>query len=134
VRTVVGSTATEFIFNGAGQRVAVKNGTTRSPLLGKYYWGNTPVAFHTTSSDSAGFAVHFEHQDWLGTERMRTTYNGLVESTFSSLPFGDDQSSSSSDYDANHFATLDYDLETETDHARFRQYSNAQGHWMSPDP
>jgi RHS repeat-associated protein len=33
-----------------------------------------------------------------------------------------------------HFAELENDFETSTEHAQFRQYSPAQGHWMSPDP
>jgi len=32
--------------------------------------------------------MHFEHQDWLGTERVRTFYNGGVEGTYQSLPLG----------------------------------------------
>ena len=135
VRTVVGSTTTEFVFNAAAQRVSTWNGTTHAQLLGKYYWGNVPAAFYTTTANSAGAAAHFEHQDWLGTERIRTTYNGGVEGTFTSLPFGDGQTTTSgTDLDANHYALLDYDSETETDHAQVRQFSSAQGHWMSPDP
>jgi len=29
---------------------------------------------------------------------------------------------------------LDYDNETYTDHAQFRQYSTTNGSWLSPDP
>jgi RHS repeat-associated protein len=82
----------------------------------------------------ASNATHFQHQDWLGTERMRTTYNGSVEGSYTSLPFGDGQAATGSDLDANHFATLDHDNETDTDHAQFRQFANAQGRWMRPDP
>ncbi len=142
VRTTVGSgTPTEFVFNANGQRVSEWNASTHAQLKGKYYWGGTPVAFYTTTASSAGAAAHFEHQDWLGTERMRTNYNSCnnptyaVEGTYTSLPWGDDQTvASGSDWDAYHYATLDYDAETNTDHAQFRQYSNVQGHWMSPDP
>jgi RHS repeat-associated protein len=132
VRTSVGSTATEFVFNAGGQRVSEWNGTTRAQLKGKYYWAGTPVAFYTIG---AGAAAHFEHQDWQGTERTRTTYNGALEGTFSSLPWGDAQMTvSGTDLDANHYATLDYDSETVTDHAQFRQYNDTQGRWMTPDP
>jgi hypothetical protein len=41
------------------------NAATHAELKGHYYWGGTPVAFYTTSSDG-GAAAHFEHQDWLG--------------------------------------------------------------------
>ncbi len=127
--TVTSSGTTEFVFNAAGQRVSEWNGTTNVQLKGHYYWGGKPVAFYTPSG------VHFQHQDWLGTERLRTTYNGGVEGSFTSLPFGDGLATvSGSDTDANHYATLDHDYESDTEHAQFRQYSSAQGHWLAPDP
>jgi RHS repeat-associated protein len=129
VRAVVSGTATEFVFNTNGQRVSVWDGSSRTQLRGQYYWGGKPVAFY------AGGATHFQHQDWLGTERMRTGYNGGVEAAFTSLPFGDAQTTASgSDLDPYHFAALDHDSETSTDHAQFRQYNNTQGRWLSPDP
>jgi RHS repeat-associated protein len=129
VRATVGGAATEYVFNASGQRVSEWNGTTRAQLKGKYYWGGKPVAYYANGS------THFEHQDWLGTERLRTTYNGGVEGSYISLPFGDGFSTlSGTDADATHYATLDHDAETATDHAEFRQYSEAQGRWLSPDP
>jgi RHS repeat-associated protein len=121
-------TTTDYVFNATGQRVSEWNGTTHVQQKGKYYWGANPVAYY------AGNATHFEHQDWLGTERARTTYNASVEGSFTSLPFGDGYTPSGADGDANHFAMLDHDTETNTDHAQFRQYSNSQGRWMRPDP
>jgi len=32
-----------------------------------------------------------------------------------------------------HYATLDHDAETGTEHAGARQYSSTQGRWLSPD-
>jgi len=122
----VGGVATNYVFNAAGQRVSEWSGTLQ--LQGKYYWGGKPVAYY------ANGAAHFEHQDWLGTERMRTAYNGVVEGSFTSLPFGDWQTPAGDETDANHYATLDHDTETDTDHAQFRQYANAQGRWLAPDP
>jgi RHS repeat-associated protein len=57
-----------------------------------------------------------------------------VEGSYISLPFGDGQVTSGSDTDANHYAQLDHDTESDTDHAQFRQYSNAHGRWLAPDP
>ena len=102
--------------------------STYAQLKGKYYWGAQPVAYYIP-----GGAVQFEHQDWLGTERMRTTYNGGVQGSFTSLPFGDSQPPLSDTADANHYATLDHDTESDTEHAQFRHYSNIQGHWLTPD-
>ena len=106
-----------------------RNGTTQAQIQGQYYWGSRPVAFYTNG------ATHFQHQDWLGTERVRTTYNGASEGTFTSLPFGDGlDTASGTDTDAYHFAMLDHDYQSDTEHAQFRQYNSAQGHWMRPDP
>ena len=84
VQTSANSATTDFVFNAFGQRVSTWNAATQAPIQGQYYWGNTPVAFHKSS------AAHFQHQDWMGTERVRTAYNGSVEGIFTSLPFGDD--------------------------------------------
>jgi RHS repeat-associated protein len=128
VRSVVGGAATEFLFNAAGQRVSIWNGSTQAQLQGQYYWGSKPVGFYS------GGSAHFQHQNWLGTERVRTSYSGGVEGVYGNLPFGDFQTTSGSNTDAYHFATLDHDSETNTDHAQFRQYNNSQGRWVSPDP
>jgi len=118
--------------SAAGQRVSEWNASTHAQLKGHYYWGGKPVAFYTAGT---GGAAHFQHQDWVGTERLRTTYNGGVEGSFTSLPFGDGLATvSGSDTDANHYATLDHDSESDTEHAEFRQYSSSQGHWLAPDP
>jgi hypothetical protein len=127
VRTVVGGNITEFVYNSSGQRVSLWSGISHQQLRGQYYWGSRPVAFYASG------AVHFQHQDWMGTERMRTGYNGAAEGTFASLPFGDAQiTTSGMDQDPYHYAMLDHD--SDSDHAQNRQYSNIQGRWMSPDP
>ncbi len=128
VQTVTASGTTDYVFNAAGQRVSEWSGAAGAEIQGKYYWGAKPVAYY------ANGAVNFEHQDWLGTERMRTTYNGGVEGSYTSLPWGDGYAANGADTDANHYAMLDHDTETDTDHAQFRQYSNRQGNWLSPDP
>jgi hypothetical protein len=83
VRTVASGAVTEFVFNAGGQRVSEWNATTQTQLKGHYYWGGMPLAYYDTS------ATHFEHQDWLGSERVRTSYNGAVEGSYTNLPFGD---------------------------------------------
>jgi RHS repeat protein len=122
VRTVANGVATEYAFNASGKRVLVWDGNNHAQLRGQYYWGSKRVAFYANGS------LHFQHQDWTGTERLRTAYNGTVEATFTSLPFGDAQTTTSgSDMDPHHFASLDHDWEMNSDHAQFRQYSNIQG-------
>lgn len=128
VQTLIGSYKTEYLFNRGGQRLSVWNGTNNTLYRSQYYWGSTPISFYNGQT-------YFQHQDWLGTERMRTGYNGSVAATFTSLPFGDALTTTlGSDVDGYHFAGLDRDIETGSDHAQFRQYTSTQGRWMSPDP
>lgn len=129
VSFVVSGVTTDFVFNPAGQRTSTEDVTHGWEIEGQTYWGASPVVFAEAS------AAHFQHQDWLETERMRTTYNGGVEGTFGSLPFGDGFSTlSGNDNDPYHFAGLDHDYGSNTEHAQFRQYSSTQGRWLRPDP
>jgi RHS repeat-associated protein len=69
---------------------------------------------------------------------MRTDYTGAVAASYNSLPFGDGYAATivktAADQDNSHFTGLEQDSESNTAHAQFRQYSPAQGRWMSPDP
>ena len=127
IRTDVGSKATGFVYNAEGRRISYWNAANTQLIQGQVYWGNKPVSFRENGE-------HFQHQDFLGTERARTNWTGTVDGTFNSLPFGDNFAISGTDSDQYHFAQLDYDNESVTDHAQFRQYSPTQGRWMSPDP
>lgn len=136
VRTVVGSAVTEFVFSALGRRVSVWNGSTKTQIQGQYYWGTQPIAYYRSGS------AHFQHQDWLGTERARTGYQyaGTPEATFTSLPYGDALTTATgTDTDAYHSSMLDHDPESGSslsgsDHGQFRQYSPTQGRWLRPDP
>lgn len=58
-----------------------------------------------------------------------------MEGTYTSLPFGDALTTvSGTDLDPYHYAGLDHDYSSDTDHAELRQYANVAGRWMSPDP
>jgi RHS repeat-associated protein len=148
VETTLGNsgTPTVLLYNLAGKRVSEwqYNGLSGLGFLkGHYYFGSRPVAYYTVANMTTMPTLTFEHQDWLGTERMRTTSTGVVLADYTSLPFGDNQKTVpvetytpglQYDTDAAHYAMLDHDSETNTDHAEFRQYDNQQGRWMSPDP
>jgi RHS repeat-associated protein len=148
VETTLGTsgTPTVFLYNLAGKRVSEwqNNGLAGLGFLkGHYYLGSRPVAYYTVANLTTMPTLTFEHQDWLGTERMRTTSTGVVLADYTSLPFGDNQTTVPVEHyvpgllydtDAAHYAMLDHDTETNTDHAEFRQYDNQQGRWMSPDP
>jgi RHS repeat-associated protein len=129
VSETTGGTTQQFAYNAVGQRVSIWSATLPiTPLQEQYYVGNKRVAYFSNS------ALHFQHQDWTGTERMRSTYNGAIEGSFTSLPFGDAFAASGTDGDPYHYGMLDHDYSSDTDHAQFRQYSSTPGRWMSPDP
>jgi RHS repeat-associated protein len=125
----------EYLYDPAGRRISRWNVSNNSGDEGRIYWDGNQIAFHSYDG-----TTYFENQDWLGTERMRTNYMGAKAMNYSSLPWGDGyapttiQSGGTPDQDTLHFAQLDYDFESGTEHAQFRQYSNTQGRWMSPDP
>lgn len=119
----------DYTFDYLGRRVTTWEESSDYGIEGKMYWGtsSTPISFRNGPT-------YFEHQDWLGTERLRTNYAGATAATFTSLPFGDGYTASSTDADPYHYAGLDRDSESTTDHAQFRQYAETSGRWMRPDP
>lgn len=119
-----------------GRRSTTWN-TSGSVVEAQYYAAGQAVAFWSAADGN----IHFEHQDWLGTERMRTSLTGSYppDASFSSLPFGEANATSGSDLDPAHFTGLDQDGSFSPSslglhHAMFREYNSTLGRWMSPDP
>jgi RHS repeat-associated protein len=135
VRTQTASGTNEYLYDYAGRRTSTWIASNNFGSEGRIYWGAQQIAFRAFDG-----TTYFDHQDYLGTERIRTDYTGATVDVYRSLPWGDGYSPQingtepDSDQDNLHFAGLDQDAETTTEHAQFRQYSPAQGHWMSPDP
>lgn len=127
------SNSYEYVYDAFGQQTSTWLTSQNFGVGGRIYWDGKQVAYRGAN----GGETMFQHQDYLGTERMRTTASGQVGSTESSLPFGDaftKNTNAISDPDTKQFAGQEYDSESSTDHAQFRQYSPLQGRWMSPDP
>ena len=80
-----------------------------------------------------GNQAFFQHQDWLGSERIETSASGGVANRVGELVFGD-HSNLGRGLDDYQFAGMDTDLETDSHHAQYRQYDSIAGRWMSPDP
>ncbi len=127
------SATTEFTYDYAGRRISSWLSPNNFGDEGRIYWDDQQFAFRATDG-----TTYFDHQDTLGTERMRTNYAGLQGSSYFSLPWGDDYTatvnSSGADQDNEHFALLEHDPESETEHAQFRNYASLQGRWLAPDP
>ena len=121
-------TSQEFLYDILGRRSSPWVPGTNNAYGWQYYWGSKPLAFNYS------YAIHFQHENWLGTERTHTSSTGTIDSTDYSNAFGDGYNNTGSTYDQYGYATLDYDSTSTTHHAQFRQYSPAQGSWLSPDP
>jgi RHS repeat-associated protein len=126
------SATTEFIYDYAGRRVSSWLSPNNFGDEGRIYWDGQQIAYRANDG-----TTYFDHQDILGTERMRTNYAGSVGSSYVSLPWGDGYTatvnSSGADQDNAHFADLERDAESGTEHAQFRNYTSRQGRWLSPD-
>ncbi len=141
IRVQTSSSTYEYLFDYAGRRTSSwlnpSSGNPGTGNEGRIYWDGQQIAFR--SSDGT---TYFDHQDYQGTERMRTSYTGAVASSYFSLPWGDGYSATvhtaGGDTDSLHFGSLDQDNNTAgapmSEHAQFRNYSFAQGRWLSPDP
>jgi RHS repeat-associated protein len=118
----------EFVFGINGKRVSTWQGSTGELWKGMTYWGEQPVEFY-----SSGYA-HFPYVNWLGTTRGETDFNGSIDSSYTSLPFGDGWNMPQGEmYDSQQFAGMDSDTAS-IEHTDFREYSAMSGRWMSPDP
>ncbi len=131
VHVQTASATTEYTYDYAGRRVSGWLSPNNYGNQGRIYWDGQQLGFR--SSDG----TNFDHQDMLGTERLRTTYSGAVGATYQSLPWGDGYTAtvnnSGADQDNEHFAGLERDAESGTEHAQFRNYASAQGRWLGPD-
>ncbi len=117
----------EFVWDTFGRRVSTWAASNHAVIESNVYTDSGPLA------NRGGGQTQFEHQNWLGTERVRTTYNGAVAMSIDSLPWADGHTPSGDNGDQHDFALMDRDLEDNTEHAQFRQYSTNLGRWQSPD-
>ncbi|MGC2163148.1 MAG: RHS repeat-associated core domain-containing protein [Silvibacterium sp.] len=133
VESQIDGTTTDYVYDYQGRLIENEVEPADSADEGRIYWDGMLLAYRGQDANT-----YFEHPDWLGTTRLRTDYLGNVAATFTSLPFGDGTTPTINETDGaqeyTHFAMLDLDNESDTDHAQFRQYGNIQGRWMSPDP
>ena len=93
------------------------------------YAGGRHVATYTNGT------TYFDHADWLGTERMRTTVSGSECETIVSLAFGDGTATTGSCSDASpmHFTGKQHDDESNLDDFDARYYSSQWGRFISAD-
>jgi RHS repeat-associated protein len=125
------SVATENVFNTSGQLASLWE-VGGGQLLGKAYWGGTPIESYVPSKNMA----YFQYRDWTGSERGITDATGTSTGVRSSLPFGDGAAMISGSRDSTYdgFTGLWDGGSSATNHAPYREYWNNAGRWLQPDP
>ena len=72
VHVQTASATNEFAYDYAGRRVSTWLSPNNYGSEGRIYWDGQQIGYRSTDG-----TTYFEHQDTLGTERMRTNYGGL---------------------------------------------------------
>ena len=76
--------------------------------------------------------THFRLTNWLGSLRVTTNFAGVIESTCTSMPFGDGLSCSGP-ADPHRFTGKERDTESGNDYFGARYYASTMGRFLSPD-
>jgi len=123
---------TDYVLNQSGQTVTE---TTKSDT-GVMQWNFTNVYANGVlfaTYDAQG--LHFLLNDWLGTRRASTDYEGVLESLCASLPYGDGLNCTNSPQSPNeqHFTGKQHDQESGNDYFGARYYSENDARFLTPD-
>lgn len=121
---------TELSWSGGTPQWAYTNVFAGGRVIGAYSPNPNPDA---GSNNVPLDQLNFYLTDWLGTRRVMTDSNGIVQATCLSLPYGNGETCTATPSEQL-YATLDRDTESGLDHAMFRQYNFMTGRWISPDP
>lgn len=117
----------DFIYDTAGHEIAQMN-SSGTWTRGEVYAAGRHVA--TLNNNT----TYYNHGDWLGTERARSTSTGTLFETCTSLAFGDWLTCGGNDPSPMHFTGKEHDNETGLDNFGARYNSSQYGRFMAPDP
>ena len=119
----------DYLYDAQGQQNTEVNSSLGWNRI-EVYAGGRHLA--TYSGGTTG-TTYFNHADWLGTERARTTVTGSLCETISSLAFGDGMSTSGSCGDPTpmHFTGKERDTESGLDNFGAR-YDVEPRRFMTP--
>jgi len=137
IRKTNGTTPEEYVYDKDGNQIGemMSNGTFNRIEL---YAGNHHVVTYDNVNLSGPSArAIFIHDDWLGTERARSLYDGTLYQTCTNLPFGDQQTClvipGYSDPSPLHLTGKMRDTETNLDYFGARYYGSSMGRFLSSD-
>jgi RHS repeat-associated protein len=114
-----------YLYDLAGREVTRLN-VSGAWLTGEVYAGAQHLATYGASTTT------FNHSDWLGTERYRSTVSGGLQGSCQSLPFGDGFSCTA-DMSPLHFTGKEHDYESNLESFGARYYNSVYGRFVTPD-
>jgi RHS repeat-associated protein len=124
-KKTVGSTVTHYVWQGY-QAIAEHNGSTGAVLIDYVFSGSKMI-----SKVAGGSATYFLN-DRLSV-RVLMDSSGSVSGRHGHLPFGEDFAASGGQ-GRHQFTSYESDSESGSDYAINRQFSQAVGRFMRPDP
>jgi RHS repeat-associated protein len=120
-----GGSYTQIVYSPTGGKLALMRGQSLQKAFVLLPGGGTAVY------NSTGLA-HYRHPDWLGSSRLATTPSQTVYAYTGYAPFGENyEGQGSTDLS---FTGQNQDTVSGLDDFLYREYSPAQGRWISPDP
>ncbi|HEX4031636.1 MAG TPA: RHS repeat-associated core domain-containing protein [Terracidiphilus sp.] len=124
------NTETDYVRGQGGEQMAEE----AMDANGNMAWQHTNVwAAGTLIGTYDNNGLHFYLNDWLGTRRVQTDYEGVTEQTCYSLPYGNGETCTTPFPTENLFTGKERDTESGNDYFGARYYSSAIGRFMTPD-
>ena len=115
------------VYSPTGQKLALMNGSTVVRAFILLPGGGSAVYASGTTGP-----LFYRHSDWLGSSRLATTQSRTKYFDVSFAPFGENyKDSGTADYN---FTGQNQDTIAQYYDFLFREYSQVQGRWLSPDP
>lgn len=136
-------TLEDYVYDPEGHIISTHDGSANL-LRTDLYAGSRHVASwaptNPTYWDPYPAGLFYNHTDWLGTERVRTTSTGAIAETCTDTPYGMNLTCNSpvgiADTSPMHLTGKQLDPETGNHYfgARYLASGTSLGRWMSPDP
>lgn len=127
------SLAKRFLVDVTGEQVTELN---ESPSSETWTHSSIFVAGRLTATYNTS-GIHFALADPLGSKRVQVNNQGVVENSWTSIPFGNDinnpVSYSTPDATEHHFTGKERDAESGNDYFGARYYASSMGRFLSPD-
>ncbi len=125
-----GTPTTLFLHDGSGNQIAELSAALVVQHV-NVYSGQHLIG----TLNKANGTIYYAYSDWLGTKRYEADGSGTYVNSWTSLPFGDNETALGSGLDAteHHFTGKEHDAESGLDYFQARYYQSQTGRWLLPD-